>query len=204
MEIIGWSDFLCSFSYMSTMGLKKAYEETGAEVNYTHKAKCLMAGYRNRAGLTSGRNLMPVLETDEEGVKEKIEELMGDGLRRAGVTINLEAILFDSKPYHKLIYIAEQKDRAWELTVRIYEDYYLKGLDLREGAFLGKYAKEYGLGEDAPDRAFEDKALEERFTADEKEFEEMGAKTIPYYIINGEKSPGSKSVDRFVEILQGK
>lgn len=202
MEVKAWIDFLCIFSYASTMAFKKAMEENPREIVYKHKAMELMPSLENTEGLTDLELTARMMETDETSAFEAVIEEIGDSLSRSGADFKPQkAIAFNTKNYHKLAYIAEEKGQVLPFVYKVFENYFVKGVDLRADEGLKSLIKDFDLGEDAFERLKNDKDLENRFRKDIREFKESPGETLPYYEINEKPSPNSKTTEEFIEIF---
>lgn len=153
----------------------------------------------------------------EYNIYEKLAEKYGMSLEKAKATCQSMAhaaqdsgldyqfdslILTNTFDAHRLAMFAKKHGLMQEMTGRLLHAYYTESKHIGDHTTLIELAKEAGLNPEAVAEMLASTDMGEEVRSDEKKADELGIRSIPYFLINKKYSiTGAQPTEVFVQSL---
>jgi predicted DsbA family dithiol-disulfide isomerase len=190
-KVIVFSDYSCPFCYLSKKALDKLVEN--------HDVQLEWIGYEIHPEIPEGG--MTLLEMGFD--KDYIDVIVGEIKKRAlqlGVEINIPERFSNSHLALLLTELAKDRGVFKEFNDRVYQDYWVRGIDISDRERLYGYLRELGISKSEID-AFLKNTARERFEENLKLAESYGVYAVPTFIINGKQLSGLQTYEDLVKAL---
>ncbi len=124
--------------------------------------------------------------------------------KSVGLDFHFETmILTNTFDAHRLVMYAKQQGLMKPMTERLLRAYYTESKHIGDHRVLSQLAEEVGLNREAAAAMLASTSQGDAVRADEKEAEEYGIRSIPFFLINKKYAiTGAQPTETFVEALR--
>ncbi len=124
--------------------------------------------------------------------------------QEAGLEFNLDTlILTNTFDAHRLASFAKSQGLMHKMTDRLLRAYYTESKHIGDHATLIDLAEEVGLNRDEVTKMLSSSEMSDVVRADEQEAQDLGIRSIPYFIINKKYAiSGAQPTQAFVNSLE--
>lgn len=203
MKVEIWSDFACPFCYLGKVRLDKAIEKSGLEdVELVYRSFLLDPNMDNRPEGTPVENLAKKYGQSVERAQGMIDQIVAmakeEGLDYDFINLK-ERNMVNA---HRLLHLADEKNLADEVNTKLFKAHLVEGKDLADFEVLVDIGTSSGLDKDDIEDLYKGDRFVDKIQRDLAEAQELGISSVPYFIIDRDRSiRGAQSVDIMVHEL---
>ncbi len=205
MKVSIWSDVRCPFCYIGKHKFEKALEQ------FPNKSQVEMVWH--------SFELDPSLRTDPEkntldhlaeskGIsRTQAEEMTQHAVRAAqevGLELNFDtAVVANSFQSHKLIQLANSKNRGNDVKEALFKAHFSEGLNIDDKETLVQIGVSKGIDRETVEQALDSDDFSSKVRADQKQAQAFGIRGVPYFVFNDKYAvSGAQPTEVFLEVLE--
>ncbi|GCC10970.1 DSBA-like thioredoxin domain protein [archaeon] len=190
-KVIVFSDYSCPFCYLSKKALDMLVEK--------HDIKLEWIGYEIHPKIPEGGMTFPEMGFDEDYIDVIAGEIKKYALQ-LDVEINIPERFSNSHLALLLTELASDRSVFKEFNDRVYQDYWVREIDINDSTRLYSYLEELGISRSEID-VFLKTTARERFKGNLKLVESYGVSAVPNFIVNGKQFRGLQTYEDLKKAL---
>lgn len=205
MKVEIWSDVACPFCYIGKHRFEEALKQFSQrdEIAIEYKSFELDPNAEREpkqdlAGLLSKK--YGVSREQAIAMNRQVQQSAAD----IGLVFNFDrAIPANTHDAHRLVKLAGRYDRAGEAMERLYEAYFVEGRNVADKEALADIAAALGIDRSEALTMLGSAAYSEEVRADSSEAGHLGARGVPFFVINRKYAVGgAQPAQVFLDTLQ--
>lgn len=200
-----FSDVICPWCYIGGRRLERAMRIVEARSRTRFRAH--YRAFELNPGMPAAGMERRAYRTAKFGSWKRSQELDAGTATAAaddGITFNYEAMARtpNSRPAHRLIKLAEQRSQLGSaMADRLFSAYFSEGLDVGDPDTLAQLGREVGVDASLGELLLDAGPIDETVEDDVRRAEQLGVRSVPFFIVGRLALPGAVSVDCLVTLL---
>ena len=187
MKVEIWSDVICPFCYIGKRRFENALKqfENADKVEVEWKSYQLNPALETQPDVNATEHLAKskgwTMEYTREAQNHVVQMGKGEGLEFEFT----KAVVANSFKAHRLTHYAKSKGKQLEMEERLFEAYFVLGLNIDDSESLKMLTSKIGLPINEVEKVLESNAFAEDVEKDLYESKQFGIQGVPYYVIDG-------------------
>ncbi len=190
-KVIVFSDYSCPFCYLSKKALDMLVEKQDIKLEWI--------GYEIHPKIPEGGMTLPEMGFDEDHIDVIAGEIKKYALQ-LDMEINIPERFSNSHLALLLTELASDRGVFKEFNDRVYQDYWVREIDINDSTRLYSYLEELGISRSEID-VFLKTIARERFKGNLKLVESYGVSAVPNFIVNGKQLRGLQTYEDLKKAL---
>ncbi len=190
-KVIVFSDYSCPFCYLSKKALDMLVEKQDIKLEWI--------GYEIHPKIPEGGMTLPEMGFDEDYIDVIASEIKKYALQ-LDMEINIPERFSNSHLALLLTELASDIGVFKEFNDRVYQDYWVREIDINDSTRLYSYLEELGISRSEID-VFLKTIARERFKGNLKLVESYGVSAVPNFIVNGKQLRGLQTYEDLKKAL---
>lgn len=204
MKVEIWSDIACPFCYIGKKRFEKALEmfEHKDEVEVVFKSYILDPNAPKETHLSALQELAMSKGISVEKAKKLYEQVVNMA-KEEGLEYNLDEMKATSTiDAHRLIQWAKTFGKEQALVDKLYEAYFIKGLNVADSKTLLDIVNQLDMDTNRVKEILDSDEFRNEVEFDFSETDELGVEVVPTFIFNRKKGiSGAQQVDFILKML---
>lgn len=205
MEVEIWSDVVCPFCYIG----KRKFENALSKFEHKDNIKVIWKSYQLNPDqkTDASKNSIQALAANRNISIAESAEMHGyvvDMAKAVGLNYNMDkTISANSLKAHRFIHYAKSKNKQDEAEEKLFQAYFMDGVNIDDDASLIAIGKSIGLDEPEVSKVLASTDFESDVKHDIYEAQQVGVRGVPYFVFDQKTAvSGAQESDTFLNALK--